>query len=150
MDIVYRRATVDELPRILILMQAGNLDTRELHTEDILVAVAGDGIVGVNRLKKYSDGANEIASAYVVPEYRELGINRRLTEILRDECEGPVFIITHPDNEEYVGRMGFVRKFYSDVLPDSIRSKVDWCRERYKTHEPGIFCHPFPKSPTLP
>lgn len=139
LTIVYRRAIPEELPCIMELMTAGNLDTRDLQPANILCAVVDGTIVGVNRIKRYDDGAYEIASAYVTPEFRKQGINQRLTEILRDECDGPVYAITNPINTDYIGKMGFVRLPYDAVIPASIRAKVDWCAAKYTTHQPGIF-----------
>ncbi len=125
--IVYRRATENEIPSIRALLQEAHLDIDDMRAADTLVAEEEGEIVGTNRLKRYADGAVEIGSAFVVPDHRKLGINRHLTELLRDESEGPLYLITSSQNEQYVGHLGFLPITDLNELPESIRRKHTAC-----------------------
>ncbi|HET7153403.1 MAG TPA: GNAT family N-acetyltransferase [Candidatus Kapabacteria bacterium] len=141
--IAYRYGTEKDIPRIKELIKAGDLDEQQLVAENVLVAEASGKIVGINRVKYHADGAAEIASAYVIPEYRGQGINEKLTRLLMEQADRTLYIITNPRNRDYVIKMGFRSMEKERSIPASIREKVEWCRVHYNVPDPGpsVLCY---------
>jgi len=136
-NVTYRYGTQKDRSHIEELIKAGDLDAQDLIVEDVLLAETGGQIVGINRVKYHADGAAEIASAYVIPQYRGHGINEKLTRLLMERAEKTLYIITNPRNAEYVAEMGFRPVSEGNTVPASIREKIEWCRVHYSVPDPG-------------
>ncbi|HZV11661.1 MAG TPA: GNAT family N-acetyltransferase [Candidatus Kapabacteria bacterium] len=139
--ITYRHGKERDMWRINELIAAGDLDAQNVIPENVLLAEDGGTIIGINRIKYHADGAAEIASAYVIPQYRGRGINEKLTRILMEQTGKTLYIITNPRNTDYVAKMGFFPVPAGYPVPVSIREKVEWCRVHYNVPDsgPGVF-----------
>jgi N-acetylglutamate synthase-like GNAT family acetyltransferase len=70
---VIRRARAADQADITTLVREARLNPRGLHWSRFLVADDDGRIVGVAQLRLHSDGARELASLVVKPEYRGQG-----------------------------------------------------------------------------
>ena len=143
--VTYRYGNEADLPRIKEMIAAGDLDARDVIPQNVLLAEAEGIIVGINRVKYHPDGAAEIASAYVIHEYRGRRINEKLTRLLMEAASTKLYIITNPQNADYVKKMGFLDVRPIDGIPLSIQEKAEWCRVHYNVPDPGpsvLFYHP--------
>ena len=82
MTIHIRPAREEDQETIVSFIRQAKLNPRNLKWQNFLVAEDNGNVVGVRQVKVYEQGTREIASGFVLPEYRRQGISARLMEAL--------------------------------------------------------------------
>lgn len=102
------------------LVASERLNPNGIHAENFLLAADGERVIGAVQVRCHPDGARELGSLVVRPEYRGRGIAGNLIDALlaREVCS--VFMITGSGGSRRYGRWGFVRAACRDI-PKSIR-----------------------------
>lgn len=82
-----RRGGSADLPAVLALLQYAGLPTADLSTSDLQMWLveAEDALVGVIALERFGSEAL-LRSLAVVPEFRKLGVGRRLVARLEEDA----------------------------------------------------------------
>jgi amino-acid N-acetyltransferase len=134
---VARRATPDDAAAIQTLIDryvaSGTLLPRSqefitLHSQDFIVVMAGDQVVGCVHLDEYAPSLSELRSLAVHPDWQGGGIGR----ILVDETEklarkrGHTTLFAVSNDEEFFHKFGFETRHIPEL--DLERSEVS----RYK------------------
>jgi N-acetylglutamate synthase-like GNAT family acetyltransferase len=113
-----RPARQEDQQTIVSFIQQAKINTRNLHWENFLVAEEDNQIVGIRQAKVHAQGTREVASGFVLPEYRRQGISARLmNEILARE-NGPLYLMCRDRRAPYYEQFGFRRADVNQLPPD--------------------------------
>jgi N-acetylglutamate synthase-like GNAT family acetyltransferase len=113
-----RPARQEDQQTIVSFIQQAKINPRNLYWENFLVAEEDNQIVGIRQVKVYAQGTREVASGFVLPEYRRQGISARLmNEILARE-NGPLYLMCRDRQAPYYEQFGFRRADVNQLPPD--------------------------------
>jgi N-acetylglutamate synthase-like GNAT family acetyltransferase len=118
MSVTIRPAAEADQPTITALIREARINPRNLRWENFLVAEDAGRIVGIRQTKRHKAGTREVASGYVIPEYRRQGISKRLMEALLAKENGPVYTLIRARWASYYEQFGFRRVSPRDLPPD--------------------------------
>ena len=103
------------------LVRSERLNPNDLPWHRFRVAVdSASAVVGAVQIRAHADGAQELGSLVVRPEYRGRGVARRLTEAALAARHASVYTVTSRQLEGFFGRWWFERADLRSV-PGSIR-----------------------------
>ena len=103
---------------IISFIRQAKLNPRNLHWQNFLVAEKDGEIVGIRQVKVYSQGTREVASGFVLPQYRRQGISAQLMKALLARETGPLFTMVNEKRSAYYEQFGFRRVEVSQLPPD--------------------------------
>lgn len=115
MSMTIRPAMASDQATIRSIVRAAGIAPFGLDWPRFLVAEDNGRIVGVGQVKCHRDGARELASLAVVPEYQGRGIGSQIVEaLIRREAAGDMpksilYLMCESSLEGYYRRFGFVR-----------------------------------------
>jgi N-acetylglutamate synthase-like GNAT family acetyltransferase len=104
---VIRRANAADQAVITALVRRARLNPRGLHWSRFLVADDDGRIVGVAQVRLHTDGARELASLVVEPEYRDHGLAGQLIDGLLSGDHGRVHMLVDRPFADHYQRWGF-------------------------------------------
>jgi amino-acid N-acetyltransferase len=118
MAIAIRPAQQEDQETIVAFIRQAKLNPRNLHWQNFLIAEENGRIVGLRQVKVYPDGTREVASGFVLPEYRRQGISARLMNELLARETGPLYTMVNQKRAPYYEQFGFqpvdIRQLPSD------------------------------------
>ena len=106
---VIRRARAADQADITALVREARLNPRGLHWSRFLVADDDGRIVGVAQVRLHSDGARELASLVVKPEYRGQGLAGHLIDGLASGDHGRMHMLVDRPFADYYQRWASIR-----------------------------------------
>lgn len=115
-----RRATAADQAAITALVRAARLNPFNLDWRRFVVAEEGGQVVGAGQVKPHKDGAREVASIVVAPEWQGRGIGGAVVETLIALEPPPLYLYCAEYNEGYYRRFGF-RALTEAEMPGSLR-----------------------------
>jgi amino-acid N-acetyltransferase len=118
MAIEIRPAREADHETIVSFIRQAKLNPRNLKWQNFLVAEDNGKVVGIRQVKVYEQGTREIASGFVLPEYRRQGISARLMKALLDRETGPLYTMVNEKRAPYYEPFGFRRVDVSQLPPD--------------------------------
>jgi len=117
-----RPARQEDQQTIVSFVQQAKINPRNLHWERFLVAEENGQVIGIRQVKIHAGGTREVASGFVLPEYRRQGISAHLmNEILRHEA-GTLYLMCRDLRAPYYEKFGF-RRAEVDQLPSDFRKE---------------------------
>jgi len=117
-DIAIRPARQEDQQTIVSLVRQAKINPRNLHWQNFLVAGQNGNVVGIRQVKVYEEGTREVASGFVLPEYRRQGISAQLMNALL-ACEtGPLYTMVNEKRAPYYEQFGFRRVDVSQLPAD--------------------------------
>lgn len=122
MAFTIRPARQEDHETIVSFIRQAKINPRNLNWQNFLVAEENGQIVGVRQIKVYEQGTREVASGFVLPEYRRQGISAQLMKALLARETGPLYTMVNEKRALYYEQFGFQRVDVSQ-LPS------DFCRE---------------------
>lgn len=122
MTISIRRAPEADQTTIVSLIRRAKINPRNLHCQNFLVAEENGQVVGIRQVKVHSQGRREVASGFVLPEYRRQGISSRLMNELLARETGPLYTMVNEKWAPYYEQFGFKRVDVSQ-LPSDFRKE---------------------------
>ena len=122
MAIIIRPAVEADQSTIVSFIQEARLNPRNLSWERFLIAEENGKIVGIRQVRMYRDGTREIASGFVLPEYRRRGISAQLMNALLAREAGPVYTMVNEKRSPYYEQFGF-RRVKASELPSDFRQE---------------------------
>jgi N-acetylglutamate synthase-like GNAT family acetyltransferase len=124
-EIIYRKSNKDDLPQILAMMEAFDLNAANIIDDGFLVAAAGSRILGCARITEIGDGNIELSSMAVAEDCRKKGIGSKIIKmLLAAEKRRPVYLMCKRKNQEFYEEQGF-KEIRDDLLPAAYKSKID-------------------------
>ena len=118
MTVSIRHAVEADQATIVSFIRRAKLNPRNLHWQNFLIAEENGQVVGIRQVKVYSQGTREIASGFVLPEYRRQGISARLMNELLAREKGPLYTMVNPKWVPYYEQFGFRRVEVGQLPPD--------------------------------
>ena len=118
MAIVIRSAQQEDQETIVSYIQRAKINPRNLHWQNFLVAEDNGKIVGIRQVKVYKQGTREVASGFVLPEYRRRGISAQLMNELLARETGPLYTMVNPKRASYYEKFGFQPVVVSQLPAD--------------------------------
>lgn len=116
-----RPATPGDQAAIAALVWAEGLNADALRWPDFLVAVdEARRLIGIVQLRRHADGARELASLVVVPEWRGRGLGTRLVDVLLAPRPERVLVVADAAHAAHFARWGFAPLAPADA-PRSVR-----------------------------
>jgi amino-acid N-acetyltransferase len=109
MDITIRPARSEEQETIVSLIRQAKLNPRNLDWQNFFVGEDNGQIVGIRQVKVYPQGTREVASGFVLPEYRRRGISAQLMRELLARETGPLYTMVNEKRAPYYEQFGFQR-----------------------------------------
>jgi N-acetylglutamate synthase-like GNAT family acetyltransferase len=103
---------------IVSLIRQAKLNPRNLHWENFLVAEENGKVVGIRQVKVHAEGTREVASGFVLPEYRNQGISARLMRELLARESGSLYSMVDQKWLPYYEQFGFRQVDVSQLPPD--------------------------------
>ncbi|HJR79347.1 MAG TPA: GNAT family N-acetyltransferase [Anaerolineales bacterium] len=122
MAFTIRPAREEDQETIVSFIHQANLNPRSLNWQNFLVAEENGQLVGVRQVKVYSEGTREVASGFVLPEYRRQGISAQLMNALLARETGPLYTMVNEKRAPYYEQFGFQRVEVSQ-LPSDFRKE---------------------------
>lgn len=118
MSINIRPAVEDDQPTIKGLIRQARLNQRNLNWQNFVVAEKDGQIVGVRQVKTHKAGTREVASGYVLPEFRRQGVSARLMEEVLSREKEELFLMCDRKWADYYRRFGFEEVEKEGLPPD--------------------------------
>lgn len=106
------------------MIRQARLNPRNLHWEHFLVAEENGNVVGMRQVKVHEQGTREVASGFVLPQYRNQGISARLMNELLARENGTLYSLVNEKWAPYYEQFGF-RRADANQLPADFR-KAYW------------------------
>ena len=120
MTLTIRPARQEDQDTIVSFIRQAKLNPRNLKWKNFLVAEENGQVVGVRQVKVYEQGTREIASGFVLPEYRRRGISAQLMKALLAGEVGPLYTMVNQKRAPYYEQFGF-RRVDVNQLPSDFR-----------------------------
>jgi N-acetylglutamate synthase-like GNAT family acetyltransferase len=122
MSITIRQAVQADQPTIVSFIHQAKINPRNLHWEHFLIAEEDGKIVGIRQVKIHAQGTREVASGFVLPEYRRHGISAQLMKAILDQEKGPLYLMCRDKRTYYYEPFGF-RQIAANELPSDFRKE---------------------------
>jgi amino-acid N-acetyltransferase len=122
MTLTIRPARQEDQETIVSFIRQAKLNPRNLKWQNFLVAEQDGKVVGIRQVKVYEDGTREIASGFVLPEYRRQGISAQLMKALLARETGPLYTMVNEKRAPYYEQFGFQRVDVNQ-LPSDFRKE---------------------------
>ncbi|UMX47885.1 MAG: GNAT family N-acetyltransferase [Candidatus Nealsonbacteria bacterium DGGOD1a] len=124
-EIIYRKSNKDDLPQILEMMIAFDLNASNMVADGFLVAAQGRRVLGCARITEIGDGNIELSSVAVVEGFRKKGIGGKLIQmLLAQEKRRPIYLMCRRRNQKFYEEQGF-KEMQDDLLPALYRDMVE-------------------------
>src|SRR5687767_15893489 len=107
MAINIRPARQEDQQIIVSFIQQAKINPRNLHWQNFLIAEANGQIVGVRQVKVHAQGTREVASGFVLPEYRRQGISALLMKEILSREKGALYLMCAKRRKKYYEQFGF-------------------------------------------
>lgn len=117
-----RPARQEDQETIVSFIHQAKLNPRNLHWEHFLVAEKDSQIIGIRQVKVYAQGTREIASGFVLPEYRRQGVSAHLMKEILARETGPLYTMVSEKRTSYYEQFGF-RQVTANQLPPDFRKE---------------------------
>ena len=122
MTLTIRPARQEDQDTIVSFIRQAKLNPRNLKWKNFLVAEENGQVVGIRQVKVYEQGTREIASGFVLPEYRRRGISAQLMKALLAGEVGPLYTMVNQKRAPYYEQFGF-RRVDVNQLPSDFRNE---------------------------
>ena len=122
MTITIRPARQEDQQTIVSFVRQAKINPRNLHWEHFLVAEENGKVVGIRQVKVHPAGTREVASGFVLPQYRKRGISARLMNEILTREHGPLYSLIDQKWLPYYEQFGF-RRVGVKELPSDFRKE---------------------------
>ncbi|HEX6871036.1 MAG TPA: GNAT family N-acetyltransferase [Micromonosporaceae bacterium] len=119
MRVDVRGAAAADQPTIIALVRQARLNPRHLHWARFVVAEHRGEVIGVAQVRRYPDGARELASLVVQPGQRGHGVAAAMIDRLLADETGEVYALI---DRRYVAH--FRRWAFAPVVPSELPRSV--------------------------
>lgn len=122
MAITIRPARQEDQQTIVTFIRQAKINPRNLHWERFLVAEENGKVVGIRQVKIHAQGTQEVASGFVLPEYRRQGISARLMNEILSREKGTLYLMCRDKRAPYYEQFGF-QQVNTNQLPSDFRKE---------------------------
>ena len=122
MAIHIRPARQEDQETIVSFIKQAKINPRNLHWQNFLIAEENGQAVGIRQVKVYAGGTREVASGFVLPEYRRQGISALLMKEILSRESGTLYLMCRDRRTSYYEPFGF-RQVPVSELPADFRKE---------------------------
>ena len=122
MTIHIRPARQEDQQTIVSFIEQAKLNPRNLHWQNFLIAEENGQAIGIRQVKVHEQGTREVASGFVLPEYRRQGISAQLMKEILSREKGTIYLMCRDRRTPYYEQFGF-RQVESNQLPSDFRKE---------------------------
>ena len=122
MAIHIRPARQEDQETIVSFIKQAKINPRNLHWQNFLIAEENGQAVGIRQVKVYAGGTREVASGFVLPEYRRQGISAQLMKEILSREHGTLYLMCRDRRASYYEPFGF-RQVPVSELPADFRKE---------------------------
>ena len=133
-----RKATSQDAAAIRRLIWLVQINPTGLNWRHFRVAVGSDGqVIACGQIKPHAGNLLELASIAVRPEFRSMGIARKIIGQLLDETPSPHYLYCRSQLQPFYERFGFSVCVSDDIPPYFRRvwSIARWVQRVTRSHE---------------
>ena len=128
-EIYIQKPAKIEFDLIKQLINLYELDNRDLHIEQFLVAKENNQLLGFGRIKTHKE-CDELCSLGVLETMRRRGIAKLLVKVTVEMAVRPIYLVCIIP--EYFKKLGFV---IVNHFPDEIEHKLNYCTSELQVPE---------------
>ena len=121
MALTIRPARKEDQETIVSFVRQAKINPRNLHWENFMVAEENGQMIGMRQVKVHSHGTREVASGFVLPEFRRRGISARLMNELLARESGPLYAMVSEKRAGYYEQFGFRRVDLNQLPADFLK-----------------------------
>jgi len=118
MSITIRAATQADQQTIVSMIREAKINPRNLHWEHFRIAEEDGKIVGIRQVKVHKECTKEVASGFVLPEYRRRGISAQLMKEILGREKGDLYLMCAKRRKNYYEPFGFRDAKLGELPPD--------------------------------
>ena len=118
MTITIRPAKAEDQETIVSYIRQAKINPRNLHWEHFLVAEDDGEPIGIRQVKIHKQGTREVASGFVLPDYRRQGISAELMNAILKREQGPLYLMCRDKRAAYYEQFGFRRVPFGQLPAD--------------------------------
>jgi N-acetylglutamate synthase-like GNAT family acetyltransferase len=122
MAITIRPARQEDQQTIVSYVQQAKINPRNLHWQNFVVAEENGKVIGIRQVKIHEGGTREVASGFVLPEYRRQGISAQLMNEILSREHSTLYLMCRDLRAPYYEQFGFRRVDVSQ-LPSDFRKE---------------------------
>jgi N-acetylglutamate synthase-like GNAT family acetyltransferase len=122
MTINIRPARQEDQETIVSFIRQAKINPRNLHWQNFLVAEENGQAIGIRQVKVHPHGTREVASGFVLPEYRRQGISAQLMNEILSREKATLYLMCRDRRTPYYEQFGF-RQVESNELPSDFRKE---------------------------
>jgi len=122
MTIEIRPARQEDQETIVSFIRQAKINPRNLHWQNFFIAEENGQVVGMRQVKVHAGGTREVASGFVLPEYRRQGISAQLMKEVLSRERGTLYLMCRDRRASYYEPFGF-RRVESAELPSDFRQE---------------------------
>jgi N-acetylglutamate synthase-like GNAT family acetyltransferase len=118
MTLKIRPARQEDQETIVSFIRQAKINPRNLHWQNFLLAEENGQAVGIRQVKVHAWGTREVASGFVLPEYRRQGISALLMNEILSREQGTLYLMCRDRRAAYYEPFGFQQVEVSQLPPD--------------------------------
>lgn len=122
MGVHIRPAQQEDQQTIVSFIKRAHLNPRNLDWSHFLIAEENGQIIGIRQVKVHAQGTREVASGFVLPEYRHQGVSARLMREILERESGQLYLMCNQKWAPYYEQFGF-RRAVINQLPADFRKE---------------------------
>jgi N-acetylglutamate synthase-like GNAT family acetyltransferase len=123
-----RSARSEDQQVIVSFIQQARINPRNLQGQNFLIAEENGQIVGIRQVKVHAQGSREVASGFVLPEYRRQGISAVLMKKILAREKDSLYLMCNKKRKPYYEQFGFpdvkLRELPGDFLKEHLIGKM--------------------------
>jgi N-acetylglutamate synthase-like GNAT family acetyltransferase len=121
MALTIRPAQQEDQETIVSYIQQAKINPRNLHWQNFLVAEENGKAIGIRQVKVHAQGTREVASGFVLPEYRRQGISAQLMKEILSREHGALYLMCRDKRAPYYEQFGFRRANVNQLPADFLK-----------------------------
>ena len=121
MSVIIRPAVEADQSTIVTLIRQARINPRDLHWSRFRIAEDDNQIVGIRQVKILRHGTREVASGFVLPEYRHRGISAQLINEILVRESATLYLMCNKKWKKYYEQFGFRDVKLADLPRDFYR-----------------------------
>lgn len=122
MAITIRPARQEDQQTIVSFIRQAKINPRNLHWENSLIAGDNGKTIGIRQVKVHTHGTREVASGFVLPDYRRQGVSARLMNEILSREKSTLYLMCRDKRAPYYEQFGF-QQVDVNQLPSDFRKE---------------------------
>jgi N-acetylglutamate synthase-like GNAT family acetyltransferase len=108
----------------------------DFDNEKLFVAEVDGQPAALGRLVEIPENAQELGGIYVHPDFRSLGLARKIVQRIVDEHnpDKTLYCLPFHPMQDFYKSFGFRDVAPNEAIPEKLKKKLEWCHQSYPHH----------------